>query len=170
MRSGPRRSRMARVGSFVRPTLRDLGVERRIVEQQALAKWSEVVGPHIAAASRADAIRDGVLFVTCKSSMWSSELSLHKQDIMMRLNGAVGREAVKDIRLTARGFRRTEQTEQVQPEKGPGSVRLDAGQVRDAEETAALCECEELAVKVRQAVMASKRRTQLSAKEGEEDG
>ena len=102
--SGPRRSRISRVGSFVKPTLQDLGVQGKVLEQQALAKWREVVGPQIAASSKADAIRDGVLFVTCKSSMWSSELSLHRQDITKRLNAAVGREIITDIRFTARGF------------------------------------------------------------------
>jgi hypothetical protein len=161
---------MARVGGLVRSTLRDLGVQQKIVEQQALAKWGEVVGPHIAAASRADAIRDGVLFVTCKSSMWSSELSLHKRDIVTRLNAAVGRETIKDIRFSARGFRKVEEVARAEAEKGVESVRLVGPETKGAEETAALCESDELALKVREAVLTSKRRSQLSAKEGEKDG
>ncbi len=83
-------------------------MQQRILEQQAMAKWREVVGPQIAASSRPDSVREGMLFVTCKSSMWSSELSLHKPDIVKRLNAAVGKKIIEDIRFTARGFRKAD--------------------------------------------------------------
>lgn len=167
MRSGFRRSTVTRVGSFMKSTLRDLGVQERILEQQALAKWRDVVGPQIAASSKPDSIREKTLFVTCKSSMWSNELSLHKQDIIKRLNTAVGKKIIDDIRFTARGFRKAEpiaeKAERADP--APDSVPLSGDEIGAVDELAAVCESEELALKVRQAIMTSKRRRELDAKD-----
>ena len=154
----------------MKPTLQDLGVQAKVLEQQALAKWREIVGPQIAASSRPDAIRDGVLFVTCKSSMWSSELSLHKQDITKRLNAAVGRKIITDIRFTARGFRKVAEPVAKIADPGVDSIKLGSEEAQHAEIAAALCESEELAARVRDAILTSERRKHLNAKEGETDG
>jgi hypothetical protein len=171
MRPGFRRSSVTRVGSFLRGTLQDLGVQERILEQQALAKWREVVGPQIAASSRPDGIRERVLFVTCKSSMWSNELSLHKPDIVKRLNAAVGKKIIDDIRFSARGFRKAEPAAKTEkPDPAVDSVPLSGDEVGAVEEVAAICESEELAAKVRRAMLTSKRMRLLRAKEGDSDG
>jgi len=172
MRSGFRRSGVTRIGSFVKSTLQDLGVQEKILEQRALAKWREIVGPQIAASSRPDRIRDGVLFVACKSSMWSNELSLHKQDIVKRLNAAVGKQIVKDIHFSARGFRKSEPAREKSSRKelGVDSVELSGDEIGAVEQVVAVCESEELASKVKQAVIASKRMRHLRGKEGESDG
>ena len=152
---------------MLRSTLRELGIQERVLEQQVLAKWAQTVGPQIAASSRAEAVREGVLFVLCKSSMWSSELSLHKTDIVKRLNAAVGKEVVKDIRFSARGFRKAEDKAQSDQITTPlDSIPLDAEETKSAEEAASACDSDELAAKVRQAILTSKRLREVKLKEG----
>ena len=82
-----------------------------MLEREAVEKWKEVVGPQVAASTGAERVRDGILFVCCKSSMWSSELSFYKDDIVKRLNAAVGRNLITDIRFSAKGFTRARQRE-----------------------------------------------------------
>lgn len=164
-----RKSSVARIGGFLRSTLRELGVEEKIFEQQVLAKWAATVGPQIAASSRAEAVREGTLFVSCKSSMWSSELSLHKIDIVKKLNVAVGKEIVKDIRFSARGFRKAEKTENDAGEDRAvrlEAIPLDAAEAKSADEAAAVCDSDVLAGKVKDAVLMSKRLIEAKLRDG----
>ena len=169
MRRDFRKSNVSRVGGFLKSTLQSLGVQEKLLEQKALAKWAQTVGPQIAASTRADAVREGVLFVCCKSSMWSSELTLHKDDIVKKLNAAVGKQVVKDIRFTARGFRKVEE---VLEEPVEGRIaRLDKIAVpeedaRSAEEAAAMCESDVLAARIREAILTSKRLKEVKLQEG----
>lgn len=150
-----RRSNISRVGGMLKDTLQGLGIQERVLEQKALAKWKEVVGSHIAASTTPEAVRDGILFVCCKSSMWSSELSLHKDDIVKRLNSAVGKTVVKDIRFSARGFRKAE-AEEKQTARAPKPLMPE--DVQAADEVASGVSSEELAEKIRQAILTSKQR------------
>ncbi len=79
----------------------------RIRESLALAYWERVAGPQAAAASRAESVRDGVLFVTTRSSTWSHELSFHKTQLIAELNRRIGRPVIKDIQFRARGVEET---------------------------------------------------------------
>lgn len=153
----------------MKTTLQELGVQGKILEQQAVAKWPQSVGPQIAASTRADAVRDGVLFVCCKSSMWSSELTLHKPDIIEKLNRAVGKDIIKDIRFTARGFRKTEEAAEVVSDTRAANLQAVAiaeEEAKAAEETAAVCQSGDLANRVRDAILTSKRLKELKLQEG----
>ena len=169
-RSGFRRGTLNRVGGLVNSSLDTLGLRHKIMEHQALASWDQVVGHHIAASSMAERVRDGVLFVCCKSSMWSNELSLHKRDIIKRLNAAVGRQVIKDIRFTARGFREAaghgREEEQSTEAKGLETVSLPDGDSESARRVAAGAPADELADKIARAVTTSKRLTEFKRREG----
>ncbi len=169
-RSGLRRGNLNRVGGLVNNSLEALGLRHRIVEHQALARWDEVVGPQIAASSLAEKVRDGVLFVCCKSSMWSNELSLHKRDIIKRLNVAVGKQIIKDIRFSARGFRKAageaREEEQSSEAKGLETIPLSEGESESAHQVASAAPTDELADRIARAVTTSKRLTEFKRREG----
>ncbi|MBC7186195.1 MAG: DUF721 domain-containing protein [Calditrichaeota bacterium] len=79
--------------------LRNLGIERRVKEQMAIALWPKAVGERIARVSTPVRIRDGILFVRVTSSTWRNELVLHKREILKRVNETVGRAVIEDIRF-----------------------------------------------------------------------
>lgn len=154
-----RRSGLSNVGSVLKSNLDSLGMRHKIAEQQAIEKWSEVVGADIAAVTHADQVRDGRMFVSCKSSMWASELTLHTPDILKKLERAVGRKVITDISFGARGFRRTQPSE----EPGPGmvepeNIRLSKAATEAAAEAASVAEARELADRIEKAMLAVKRR------------
>jgi len=62
------------------------------------AVWERAAGPAIAAAARPTAERDGVLTVTCSAAVWAHELSLMAGGLLPRLNDALGREAITELR------------------------------------------------------------------------
>jgi predicted nucleic acid-binding Zn ribbon protein len=82
----------------------------RLREHTAPLVWAELVGPQIAAATDVDNVKDGVLYVHTRSSMWTQELTFHKADILRRLNARIGARPgeplIREIRFQNRGVRR----------------------------------------------------------------
>ncbi len=94
---------------------RDLPNGNRIRALTAVHCWSQVVGPEAAAATEAENVRDGILFIRTKSSVWSHELSLHKSHILEDLNKRLGGHFIQDIIFRAKGIKRN-QSENVESE------------------------------------------------------
>jgi len=60
--------------------------------------WERAAGPAIAAAARPTAERDGALTVTCTAAVWAQELELMAEELIARLNAALGADAVRRLR------------------------------------------------------------------------
>ncbi len=60
--------------------------------------WERATGPAIAAAARPTAERDGVLTVSCDAAVWAQELDLMANDLIARVNAALGHEAIRSLR------------------------------------------------------------------------
>jgi predicted nucleic acid-binding Zn ribbon protein len=64
--------------------------------------WAEAAGEAFAAHSEPVAERDGVIAVACSSAVWAQELDLLSERVVERLNGELGRAAVRGLRPQAR--------------------------------------------------------------------
>ena len=95
----------------------------KIQESLALAYWPRAVGVQGAAATEVDVVRDGVLFVRTKSSVWSHELTLHKPKLLQNLNRMLGGKVLHDIIFRAQGITRQEKIVEVDT---PGAEELAA--------------------------------------------
>jgi predicted nucleic acid-binding Zn ribbon protein len=60
--------------------------------------WEDAVGPAIADAARPTAEREGVLTVVCAAAVWAQELNLMAEDVLGRLNAAMGAEQIRELR------------------------------------------------------------------------
>ncbi len=85
-----------------------MNVSEQVLANLALAYWARAVGLQAADASQADSVRDGVLFVRTRSSVWSHELTLHKPRLIQALNRMLGGRVIRDIVFRAQGLRKTE--------------------------------------------------------------
>ena len=63
--------------------------------------WPAAVGEVIAAQAAPTGERDGVLTVTCSSSVWAQELDLMGPELVARLNAALGVETLRALRCSA---------------------------------------------------------------------
>ncbi len=88
------------LGEAIGKLVRNLGMEGRLEEQQAVDRWAQVVGDRIAVHARAVFFDGGKLFVECDSATWSQELHYMKPDILNRLEQSFGRPLVRDIIFT----------------------------------------------------------------------
>lgn len=78
------------------------GLALSLAPATALARvqgaWEGAVGSVIATVARPTCERQGVLTVTCDSSVWAQELELMACDLLPRLNAALGQEVVLALR------------------------------------------------------------------------
>jgi predicted nucleic acid-binding Zn ribbon protein len=65
--------------------------------------WPRAAGAAFAAHSEPWAERDGEVFVACPEAVRAQELDLMSELVVERLNDALGRAAVRRLRVQARG-------------------------------------------------------------------
>jgi predicted nucleic acid-binding Zn ribbon protein len=68
--------------------------------------WADSVGGVMGQEAEPVAERDGVVTVSCRSSVWAEELKMMAPDLRERVNAALGEEAVAELRFSAAGHRR----------------------------------------------------------------
>jgi predicted nucleic acid-binding Zn ribbon protein len=60
--------------------------------------WEGAAGAAISAAARPTAERNGVLTVTCVAAVWAQELDLMSDELVLRLNDALGEQTIRELR------------------------------------------------------------------------
>jgi predicted nucleic acid-binding Zn ribbon protein len=60
--------------------------------------WESAAGAAFAAQCTPDGERGGVVTVACSSAVWAQELDLLSERVVERLNGQLGRPAVRGLR------------------------------------------------------------------------
>jgi predicted nucleic acid-binding Zn ribbon protein len=68
---------------------------------QVQRAWPDAAGDAFARASEPVAERDGTVVVACDSAVWAQELDLLSEPVLERLNAALGRPAVRRLRVQA---------------------------------------------------------------------
>ena len=86
-----------RLGSVLGNLLKDLGLEKRIKEQEVIVNWEKIVGNNIAENAKPFKIDGAKLFLKVKSSAWRNELFYLKKQLISKLNESAKQELVKDI-------------------------------------------------------------------------
>ncbi len=91
------RGSTAPIGSVIDGLIAKWGIRKPLKRAEVISNWAEIVGDRIANETRADRIRNTILFVTCSSPMWAQELGLLKPTIMKKIRARVGTGIVTDI-------------------------------------------------------------------------
>lgn len=90
-----------------RPPLKAGDAARRLIDTVApdtplgsvQVVWAGAVGEAIAAVTSIAGERDGVLEVTCESSVWAGELSMMEPEIRRKLNDLLGDPGIESIKF-----------------------------------------------------------------------
>ncbi|PLV58317.1 DUF721 domain-containing protein [Thermotoga sp. KOL6] len=64
-----------------------------------LREWERLVGPLIARHVKIEKVENGVVHVVCDDSLWMTELSLQKDNLLRLLNEKAGKKLFKDMRF-----------------------------------------------------------------------
>ena len=88
-----------RLGDALGRFMRSSGLADRVKQTEVITGWAELVGPEIAAVTRAISVSaDGTLFAVARTHTWMHELSLMEPDILASINRATGNRPVVRIR------------------------------------------------------------------------
>jgi predicted nucleic acid-binding Zn ribbon protein len=81
------------------------GLEPATVLARVQGCWAEAVGDVVSGEAQPISEHEGVVTVSCRSSVWAEELKMMGTDLCARLNAALGDDAVTALRFTAAGLR-----------------------------------------------------------------
>lgn len=76
-----------------------LGITKKLREYNAITSWEVIVGEQISRVAKPQRIDNGVLYVAVSSAPWRAELSMRRREIAEKINAAVGKRVVQDIRF-----------------------------------------------------------------------
>ena len=92
-------ARATAVGNVVKDVLLAIESAQTVSEENLLDAWREAAGELGFKNSRPHALSRGVLSVMVKNSSWSQELSLNKRWVLKKLQTALGKDRIQDIRF-----------------------------------------------------------------------
>ena len=76
-----------------------MGLDVGVKQEQAANIWPTVVGEKIAENTTVQDVKHGVLFVRANSPVWAQELQFQKKEVLFKINSALGKKTIKDIRF-----------------------------------------------------------------------
>ena len=85
------------VGMLIRKFLRQEGLETPLNEKRLMDAWAEVMGPAVASWSKAQFIKNQVLYVEVTSAPLRQQLMMGRQQLVNRLNQHVGAQVISNI-------------------------------------------------------------------------
>ena len=80
-------------------TLCEEGLETPLLERRLINSWEEVTGKTVARYTQDKSIRNQTLYVKITSPALRSDLSMMRQQLVSRLNAAVGAMIITDVRI-----------------------------------------------------------------------
>jgi predicted nucleic acid-binding Zn ribbon protein len=78
---------------------RGLGLPSAVETGQVWSRWSEIVGPAVAAHAEPSSLKTGVLRVRADSPAWATEIGYLKDEIKAAVNRLVGCELVGEVKV-----------------------------------------------------------------------
>jgi predicted nucleic acid-binding Zn ribbon protein len=88
-----------KIGGLISNLLSRLGFASRLEKQNAVTMWPNIVGPKIAEETKALRIDGETLVVKVARAAWRQQLTFMKEELLAKLESAVGKGSIKDIRF-----------------------------------------------------------------------
>ena len=90
---------MQQLGKAINSMLKSVGIDRAVQQNESLVIWEKVVGTTVAENTIAEEVQHGTLIVRVSTPVWRNELAIRKGEILNKLNDALGKKVIRDIRL-----------------------------------------------------------------------
>lgn len=94
-----KRKKTEQVGDLLGAFLRESGLETPLLEYRVVQAWPKVVGESVAARTTARFVREQALWVQVHSPSLRTQLSMMRQQLVRRLNEAVGSVVIYDLKF-----------------------------------------------------------------------
>jgi len=93
------RYKMKPIKTVLNTYLFKTGLDAGVNQQRAANLWPTVVGKKIAENTTIQDVEHGVLIVRAVSPVWAQELQFQKKEVLFKINKALGKKTIKDIRF-----------------------------------------------------------------------
>ena len=93
------RKEVKNIGELILRNLRSQGLETPLLQKRLVEAWPTVMGDMVASYTQEVYIRNQTLWVHLTSPALRADLSMMKQEIVKKLNAAVGSQVIADIRF-----------------------------------------------------------------------
>ncbi len=87
------------LGDAIRAFLQKNGLDDEVRIRKALDSWEELMGAPVARNTEKVWVEKGVLYVKVSHPTWRQELNLQRQKIAERMNEAMGKPLVREVRV-----------------------------------------------------------------------
>jgi predicted nucleic acid-binding Zn ribbon protein len=94
-----RHKKAVHIADILERILGDRKFRQGVRKAEITLRWSEIVGPEIAARTRPVHLSRGRLLIECDHDVWRTELSFLKPEILKRIAEVEGEGVVKEIFL-----------------------------------------------------------------------
>ncbi len=87
------------ISSAIESFVRGLGLTKTLRQYDVVTSWGPLVGEKIARVTQAQRMENGILFVGVSTAPWRAELAMRRLEIVEKINNAMGKKIVKEIRF-----------------------------------------------------------------------
>jgi predicted nucleic acid-binding Zn ribbon protein len=94
-----RKSNTQKIGDVISDYLRELNIDKKVLETRLINSWPILVGPTIARQTEKLYIRGGIIYVHISSPVLRNELSFMKTRIVEVLNEQAGEKVITRVVL-----------------------------------------------------------------------
>ncbi len=94
-----KRPSMHSITGVLEQVLKNLDLDKALIQAGILKHWEAAVGPSIAVHAHPEQIRSDKLYVRVDSSAWLQELTLLKPSLLEKLNAVLGEKVIQDMVL-----------------------------------------------------------------------
>jgi hypothetical protein len=101
-RKDERSSKETPIGDVVSGLLREPLFARGMAVGRLGARWSEIVGPKLAAETAPESLDDGVLVVRASTGPFGAQARFLADEIRVQANAGLGGELVEQVRIVVR--------------------------------------------------------------------
>ena len=99
MKDRPGHSDFTHIGKVINDVIRQYRCEPDFALQKVWQLWDETVGEAIAKNARPAAFKGNFLIVHVNSPAWIHQLQFLKKDLIFKLNAALGKPLVEEIKF-----------------------------------------------------------------------
>lgn len=100
--SDKKKSRLVHIGPVINTLLSSLQIKSTVTIgklTQIASVWSTVAGANIADNTKPTRLKGKLLYVNVSSSVWVQQLQFIKDDLISRINVAIGEDGIEDIKF-----------------------------------------------------------------------
>lgn len=90
---------MYSIKDSLKKSIKKLGVEKELRERRIVQLWDKLRRGELIKNTKASSFKNGILFVTVSSSVWSQQLIFLKADLIKEINRELGGNYLKDVRF-----------------------------------------------------------------------